>query len=180
MNKKYNIEQFIDDPDLVIQCYDLYELRKVGKYLWNCSTFKIEEFNPTTGPDFPYIVWCSKTGTNFNPLRHKDINQTIIQFEDVDFNDFILPEKWCIKMEHQEYYDWNNKLFKTSIDNTHAKQGYYGYYEGLTYVGGTTQPKNNYTEITFDQFKKYVLKNTIIDYDNYVYLINFLSKLNIK
>ena len=173
MNKKYNIQEFIDNDNLVIKCDDLFELRKVGKYLWNCSTFKIENFNPTTGPDYPYIVWYSKTGTNFNPLRVKYPEQIIINFEDVIFEEFVLPDKWCIKMEHQEYFDWNNNLFNTRLDDSHKVNNYYGYYEKLIYIRGTPNNADHfkYKVITFDQFKEYVLKESK---DNYDYLIKYL------
>jgi hypothetical protein len=172
MNKKYNIQEFIDNDNLVIKCNDLFELRKVGKYLWNCSTFKIENFNPTTGPDYPYIVWYSKTGTNFNPLRVKYPKQIIINFEDVIFEEFVLPEKWCIKIT-----DTNVEYFKSLANYKSYNLGSWSSITGLNSASDTRNVDKNHIEITFDQFKEYVLKESK---DNYDYLIKYLKKLNIK
>jgi hypothetical protein len=182
MNKKYNIQEFIDNDNLVIKCDDLFELRKVGKYLWNCSTFKIENFNPTTGPDYPYIVWYSKTGTNFNPLRVKYPEQIIINFEDVIFEEFVLPEKWLVKAVNEEQdsvlTDYINKIFHIKVNKGMGKykhvwfsnikldshDSYYSYDEKIN--------NENLIEITFDQFKKYVLKQ----FNDYSYLKQILIR----
>ena len=182
MNKKYNIQEFIDNDNLVVKCDDLFELRKVGKYLWNCSTFKIEEFNPTTGPDYPYIVWYSKTNTNFNPLRHKDHKQIIINFEDVIFEEFVLPDKWLVKAVNQEQdsvlTDYINKKFNIQVRKGMGKYKHVWFSNieldpGIYYSYDKKINIDELIEITFDQFKEYVLKESK---DNYDYLKELLIK----
>jgi hypothetical protein len=64
---------------------------------------------------------------------------------------FILPEKWCIKVEAdgnpEEVLKWRGSTW---------------YDEGFVFSGGLwNNCKDNITEITLDQFKKYVLKEPI-------------------
>jgi hypothetical protein len=73
--------------------------------------------------------------------------------------EFVLPAKWCIKVTEENkniIWKWAEFTFScntashryVSSDKTHFG-GQYGTYD--------------YTEITFDQFKKYVLKEKVID-----------------
>lgn len=91
-------------------------------------------------------------------------------------NEFVLPERWCIKTTPENIDivgDYYNK-------QTRSTSNCYSYYDNDTpyllshsnkfdesIIKGTTLknfksrgPKEGYTEITFDQFKKYVLKQT--------------------
>lgn len=72
--------------------------------------------------------------------------------------EFVLPEKWCIKQNiSKEICDWFNKNGTIAARTT-------GAYTYLNYPGINgyfcDQIKPGFTEITFEQFKKYVLKET--------------------
>lgn len=85
---------------------------------------------------------------------------------------FVLPEKWCVKNpenhESQLLYDYTNSLKGTM-------PGFYPYSSGTYFhfpnydIRCITSGKNEsgYTEITFEQFKKYVLKQEDINIPNF-------------
>ena len=99
-----------------------------------------------------------------------------IHFDQINFEDFVLPEKWCVKPinEYQlkllgEYFDKTlpisrNPNFYKNLSNTYTNiyLGYSGCNGNVIHNG----PSQGYTEITFEQFQKYVLKqeNNMIDY----------------
>ncbi len=73
-----------------------------------------------------------------------------------------LPEKWCIKAKVRSQENAINTYAKSigghhwTDANNHAKS-YYLFVNNNTYVLGSDTIKDGYTEITFDQFKKWVL-----------------------
>jgi len=85
-------------------------------------------------------------------------------------NGFVLPEKWCIQCNKDNYqviYEWLRKNKQTKSNyislggsdiNTkvHYPTFQYSPYSLNFHQSDNCQP--NYTEITFEQFKKYVLK----------------------
>jgi len=85
-------------------------------------------------------------------------------------NGFVLPEKWCIQCNKDNYqiiYEWlrNNKQTKSNYislggsdinTKVHYPTFQYSPYGLNFHQSDNCQP--NYTEITFEQFKKYVLK----------------------
>jgi hypothetical protein len=99
-----------------------------------------------------------------------------IHFNQIDFVDFILPKKWCIKPINEdqlkllgEYFDrvLPNKINPNMYKN--LTNIYIGDYLGYSGINGNVLangPNSGYTEITFEQFQKYVLKqeNNMIDY----------------
>lgn len=71
-------------------------------------------------------------------------------------NGFVLPEKWCIKrdgdtLENRIITGWINKTYNVNYSDK-CDNDYY-YYDG-------NHGDKKYTEITFEQFKKYVLKKS--------------------
>lgn len=91
--------------------------------------------------------------------------------------DFVLPEKWCIRLNLENVNivgKWFNENSQTRIYDYHKLTldrvstiynilHYPAYkYLGLTKHGDTINKiKNGYTEITFEQFKKYILNETL-------------------
>ena len=78
---------------------------------------------------------------------------------------FVLPEKWCLKIT-KENLDFcksleNNEL-KFHKNYSYSIGGYYSPIPNKDCNGFINIPKN-YTEITFEQFKKYVLKEEIVE-----------------
>lgn len=73
--------------------------------------------------------------------------------------EFVLPEKWHIRIKHEN----ERNVYKSFFKNVRPDAGWqfllgfiYGYYNGI-YINASTTDS---TEITFEQFKKYVLKET--------------------
>lgn len=75
---------------------------------------------------------------------------------------FVLPEKWCIKFKNQRQLDDINKHFNKTWNIGWRSQNPLQYKNSFALNDGTyvsyLDPKPKYTEITFEQFKKYVLK----------------------
>ncbi len=91
---------------------------------------------------------------------------------------FIFPEKWCVLTTPD-----TRKIVNTYINskgyNSELKDDYYIHYP--FYKGGFGSAYNeileHYTQISFDQFEKYILKKPE---ENYSYLIQLLNNINIK
>lgn len=98
---------------------------------------------------------------------------------------FILPEKWCIRGIEKRLYlekikifnDWKNNYFKEQKLGFY--KDYYYFVENNTIHYKHTIP-DNYTEITFEQFKQFVVNEQFNMVNKYDYLIKILNKLNIK
>lgn len=73
-----------------------------------------------------------------------------------------LPEKWCVKGNgHEEITEWFNVNGSIPPYNTETDKTYYFHYpsfDGITTASGI---QHGYTEITFETFKKYVLKEEV-------------------
>jgi hypothetical protein len=180
MNKKYKIQEFIDNKNLVILCDTLDKCKKVGKYLWKGGKFFSDNWQPLT-IELPFICWYSKDSSSFNPASSKYKEQIIINFEDVLFGDeFVLPEKWSVKITE------NNYKFLQEIRGPKLHEAFGWYITSRTddakkfvELGFGICTSNLYgTEITLEQFCKYVLKKEFIE--DYSALIKLLNKLNIK
>ena len=90
--------------------------------------------------------------------------------EFMDKYEFELPEKWCVKPETLEQSKlvgkWFDKYYSDTPDqpfyeNSGVKDLYFANNEPM-YVWGYG-PRSGFTEITFEQFKKYVLKEETMD-----------------
>jgi len=91
-------------------------------------------------------------------------------------DDFVLPEKWCIKQStHKEVCDWFNKN-GTMVANITGNWTYLNYPNISGYYSDKIKP--GYTEITFEQFKKYVLKekDTVVITDSHSDMLKLQSK----
>jgi hypothetical protein len=81
---------------------------------------------------------------------------TLDEFFDI-IDGFILPEKWCIKTTNE-----NIDILGNWRDDGPLHHGHIGWYlhTPMNNKNGYNQERkeNDYTEITFEQFKKYVLK----------------------
>ena len=98
--------------------------------------------------------------------RFSDLKATKeISFEEFDFEDeFILPAKWCVKRDTHEksliLSEWANK-----DSNTDGHEGYseFNFIHSENVDIHSFSPRSEgkqkgFTEITFEQFKKYILK----------------------
>ena len=94
--------------------------------------------------------------------------------------EFILPEKWCIKNTDLCIFDKINKIGFNSIYSGNSINKYYFIIDGK--IDCEYHAPEGYTEITFEQFERYVLnKNETIRYeidkDDYSYLIKLLKQI---
>lgn len=103
---------------------------------------------------------CMLEGTTSGSTDRKRFKPSTKEAYDAQFvvkkPEFVLPEKWCIKSNISNYkfikkwagYDWWNNEFNRFITCNKT----WSFYKNV-----------DYTEITFEQFKKYVLKEKIIE-----------------
>ena len=85
-----------------------------------------------------------------------------------EVEEFVLPEKWAVKRDMDTYNilnEWCNS--HPGVQGTNSSKGYvhshnYGYYwvgyQNGYYYANSNLKHPDHTEITFDQFKQYVLK----------------------
>lgn len=90
-----------------------------------------------------------------------------------------LPEKWCIKQTEETYQIinyWLNKGIK-SVNYYKGKNLYVHYPNDFSFHGFNSGNhaynciKSGYKEITFEQFKKYVLEEQVVSEINNNYQI---------
>ena len=96
-----------------------------------------------------------------NKAWRKATAQEII--EHFEKKEFVLPDRWCVKVLTKEQDDavvayFNNK-YNTGIADFLSCTGWW-YYNYAPFVSDGSRKKPDCTEITFDKFKKYVLKET--------------------
>lgn len=93
-----------------------------------------------------------------------------------------IPEKWCIKLKDKNIERVVGKWFNENVEiQCEYDTGWFGWLLHYPkYLQGTCTamtPHPGYTEITYDQFKKYVFNQ---QEENYSYLTKILEKWNIK
>lgn len=90
--------------------------------------------------------------------------QEILGYDPFAKEEFVLPKKWCIKRNKENYIIINNWFKSNNYGNPTAGDQYIRISnDNKNYDSSFSYDKRfeNYTEITFDQFKKYVLKESI-------------------
>ena len=109
----------------------------------------------------------------FGVHQSKDRNQTETTVQEIlgydpFVKEFVLPEKWCIIAKNDEEGEilipYANKIFQSDIawDRNNVKNYWLLIDTSKNGTYNASQVKcDDYTEITFDQFKKYVLKEDI-------------------
>ena len=121
---------------------------------------KIEGETITDGLYRKYDYWSAgdfiKEALNTGPLVDLTEIQDYLPDNHVDKfkSEFVLSEKWCVKVTNENkdvMHCW--KLENTKC-TTYTSAGYYTSYNGLW----GTKISNDMIEITFEQFKKYILK----------------------
>lgn len=91
-----------------------------------------------------------------------------------------IPDKWCIKCTPETYNDiskwFNDKLERIVRDK--ERDSYWHFPEFNKGNCSMSKVENGYKEITFEFFKKFILKEFIEE--DMTYLVNILKKYNIK
>jgi len=156
------------------------------KYIqWLRETYK----SPWTGAFYNYYYgYDGNTNNNYhgtdcysNPQKFIN-NPTIITLDywNECVNGFQLPEKWCIKNSPEidlvigEWFDKNIGRIPTDK----RKDAYWHYPEISKYASSDSRINAGYTEITFEQFKKYVLKQDNMEKKLIGYKLNSKASAN--
>lgn len=117
-----------------------------------------------------------------------------IYFNKNDFKfekEFVLPEKWCVKFNYKEVVDYCNKYGACKPYYYHSSSDGVLFAHFPSFDGGrfTTSKciEKGYTEITFEQFKKYVIKEDerkIIGYKivkkEYIHTAEYICEIQSK
>ena len=97
-----------------------------------------------------------------------------VSIEDFDMNEFVLPKKWYVERNPDNFKDINDYFNKNGYSNYHENDGYLRFpYHGfsgsgfndtghLYYMEEATQ-EGGYEKITFQQFKDYVLNKKVTE-----------------
>ena len=86
--------------------------------------------------------------------------QEILGYDPFVKEDFVLPEKWCIKhTNNKELHKFFEEYNHGGYNNSSTNFLHYPRYDGSKCLSPII--KFGYTEITFEQFKKYVLKESV-------------------
>lgn len=96
-----------------------------------------------------------------------------------------IPKKWCIKLKDRKVEKIVGKWFNDNVEiNCTYDAGWLNWYLHYPkYLSGTCtnlNPMPGYTEITFEEFEKYILHKQPDVPEDYKYLTTFLKKLKIK
>lgn len=103
--------------------------------------------------------------TSYLSRRSNDLKASKeISFEEFDFEDeFILPAKWCVKRDTHEksliLSEWANKVSDTFAHTSYSEFNFI-HSENVdihSFSPRSSEKQEGFTEITFEQFKKYVL-----------------------
>jgi len=89
----------------------------------------------------------------------------------------IVPKKWCIK-GCVELEEWGRKKENSGVNCAFSFPYYYYTFDPNLLIWSYSEQGlkvKNYTEITFEQFQQYILKEKSQDYS---YLIPIIKKLN--
>ena len=136
-----------------------------------CSDYKLGEIYKvsSTSQNVNKIESHNNQGMAFYQMNKHRFKPSTKEAYDAQFvvkePEFVLPEKLCIKITKE------NLDFCKSLENNELKfhknypysiGGYYSPIPNKDCNGFINIPKN-YTEITFEQFKKYVLKEEIVE-----------------
>ena len=91
-----------------------------------------------------------------------------------------LPKKWCIKLVSKEINDAVNSIGLWRDEKLYwgDSKGYTDFYIGYDGCYETHLLSSGYTEITFAQFKHFILKEPLKTTKDYEYLIPIIKKLN--
>lgn len=104
-------------------------------------------------------------------IRHKDEKMVLGYFytsndknnayQASDFLEEEFPEKWCIRTNRQEFFDWINNISKENYGQILDRANWFYYYPEHEGFYAYTTNHNKIPEITYEQFeKKFLNKKT--------------------
>ena len=77
--------------------------------------------------------------------------------------EFVLPEKWCVRQNKQEINDWINNNKQTDSYYSDLSGVHLFHFPKISDIHLYVNVQLDYKEITFEQFKKYVLKQETME-----------------
>jgi hypothetical protein len=124
------------------------------RYSEHIPVFQIKDFNSTKEYLRPVESSCS--GVHMKHCR-KATQAEIDKATGIKSDSFILPKKWCVKVTNE-----NQDIIGKWRTNGSCNVGGYCMYSGYNDVDGYWDSiiPDGITEITFEQFKQYVLKDS--------------------
>lgn len=136
--------------------------RLLVKYDQPFDDIDVSDFNTVSG-NYHYLIFDEHTIWFVDNNDNKKVQITLSQLEGILKGDtFTLPEKWCIKLTDENIDVLGKWRSDGPLRNFHSCEKYIGFYLHTPMNdrnGYNLQRKDdNYTEITFEQFKTYVLK----------------------
>ena len=126
-----------------------------------------------------YIIDYGRGKQFYSSVINRELKETTVQeilgYDPFVKDDFVLPDKWCIKTTKDKngklIGEWFDKQSRCRCYHDTCLGKYYNSYnllnESIILEGNlaasfaSSRIREEYTEITFDQFKKYVLKESI-------------------
>jgi len=155
-NVKYKVGDWVFGTSLGISDYN-YEKHPVRITKLNSNGFHYDLYsNPNVNYDFKESSWY-----NFSVITRLATQSEIEAVTGV--KEFVLPEKWRI-LRNKYNFSIINQWALTVSDENFNNANEYVYYKdkkaSTTIL--TSETKEDYKEITFDQFKQYVLKEKVM------------------
>lgn len=134
-----------------------WDRHKAGKIYKTSEPCPVENKNWNKSWTWEYLLTSNEHKSGFKPSTKEAYEAQFITEE----SEFVLPEKWCIK-DCPIVTQWAKDNFNKNISDT-FDHGKYFCKNATTYYFLTKKKADveGYVEITFEQFKKYVLKETI-------------------
>lgn len=119
-------------------------------------------------PVFSVHSWEDIYQSKINPNYFKPSTKEAYEAQFISKEEFVLPEKWCIKTTKEnikylnDYLKHNNHKYKNYLASWKVDVGHYFHSES-PHNNSVCHSKNGistgFKEITFEQFKEYVFKN---------------------
>jgi hypothetical protein len=156
MNTNSSIKQLNELPKYFAIKKDYDNLYLWNKYItWLNKTYDVV-FSGDSFSYYGYDGFSADWFSNINSFRNPVTEITLEQWDNIvnKKDKFLLPEKWCVKVT-KENKSFINKWKQEKNPNS-EEAGLFAYY--TNYKGNNTYLIPEYKEITFEQFKKYVLK----------------------
>jgi hypothetical protein len=171
MNTNSSITELNELPKYFAIKKDYDNLYLWNKYItWLNKTYDVE-FSGYSFSYYGYDGFLADWFSNINSFRKPVTEITLEQWDNIvnKKDEFVLPEKWCVERNSDNYLILNN-YFNSKFKKKLADAD--GYLVSPNYSGSSPKEwakPTDYTEITFEEFKKYVLKQ------DYIYTIEDLK-----
>ena len=137
--------------------------RLLEKYDQPFDDIDVSGFNTVSGNNYHYLIFDEHDEWFVDCNDNKKVQITLSQLEGILKGDtFTLPEMWCIEVTNENIDVLGNWRSDGTLQHHKLRGNYVGWYLHTPMNnknGYNLQRKDDdYTEITFEQFKTYVLK----------------------